>query len=161
MKTLLQNKSSQILRAIFFLSVMFVPFSTQAQCTASFTAIPDSTGTGVTFINTSTGTTGTTQYYWTFGDNTFGSSQNEYHVYNSTGWFEVCLLIIDSACQSSTCDSVFAGNIVNFCQASFSYQVNGLNVSFFDFSVGTNLSYTWDFGDGNTATGLNPVHTYS
>jgi len=132
-----------------------------AQCTASFISVPDSTGTGVSFINTSTGTTGSTQYTWSFGDNTTGSNSNEYHTYSTSGWYLVCLLITDTNCSSSTCDSVFVGNIVNFCQASFYSQAIGLTAYFTNQSVGTNLNYYWDFGDGATSTGLNATHAYS
>jgi len=30
-----------------------------------------------------------------------------------------------------------------------------------DISYGSNLSYSWDFGDGNTSTQSNPMHTYA
>lgn len=43
--------------------------------------------------------------------------------------------------------------------------VNGMTVKFLDASTyendNTEHSYAWDFGDGNTATEQNPIHTYS
>ena len=51
------------------------------------------------------------------------------------------------------------------CQADFSYMQNGPTTIFTDLSTmqSTNYSVTWDwdFGDGNTSTQQNPVHTYS
>jgi len=51
------------------------------------------------------------------------------------------------------------------CQADFSYMQNGPTTVFTDLSTmqSTNYSATWswDFGDGNTSTQQNPVHTYS
>ena len=51
------------------------------------------------------------------------------------------------------------------CQAYFSYGQNVLTTVFTDSSTmqSTNYSATWswDFGDGNTSTQQNPIHTYS
>ncbi len=45
--------------------------------------------------------------------------------------------------------------------ADFSHQDSSLSLSFdASASVGSALSYSWDFGDGNNATGLSPNHTY-
>jgi PKD repeat protein len=48
--------------------------------------------------------------------------------------------------------------------AGFSYTVNDLTASFTDASTdadGDILSRLWNFGDGNTSTVQNPVHTYA
>jgi len=54
------------------------------------------------------------------------------------------------------------------CQADFSYMQNGPTTIFTDLSTinpswSTNysVSWAWDFGDGNTSTQQNPIHTYS
>ncbi len=45
--------------------------------------------------------------------------------------------------------------------ADFSHQGNSLSLNFDGSqSVGTGLSYHWDFGDGSTGNGVNPNHTY-
>ena len=53
------------------------------------------------------------------------------------------------------------------CQADFSYMQNGPTTVFSDLSTvspswSTNysVSWFWDFGDGNTSTQQNPIHTY-
>lgn len=48
------------------------------------------------------------------------------------------------------------------CQAAMTYQVDGLTVSFTDFSFASTAieSWTWDFGDGQTGSGANPTHEY-
>ncbi|MCT4622271.1 MAG: PKD domain-containing protein, partial [Schleiferiaceae bacterium] len=54
---------------------------------------------------------------------------------------------------TTTCDSIMA---------SMASSVNYLNVQFDGTaSMGTNLSYQWDFGDGNSAFVSNPTHTYA
>lgn len=48
--------------------------------------------------------------------------------------------------------------------AAFTYAVDALTVSFTDQSFdtdGTVTSWSWSFGDGNTSTAQNPVHTYA
>ncbi len=46
--------------------------------------------------------------------------------------------------------------------AAFSGQNNALSVSFDgSSSLGTGLNYSWNFGDGNTGSGLNPQHQYA
>lgn len=44
--------------------------------------------------------------------------------------------------------------------AGFTFVVNELEVTFSNSSTDA-TSYTWDFGDSNTTTSTNPVHTYS
>lgn len=45
--------------------------------------------------------------------------------------------------------------------AGFSFTVQNTTYTFSDLSSGSGLSYAWDFGDGNTSTSQNPVHTYA
>lgn len=44
--------------------------------------------------------------------------------------------------------------------AAFSFTINGQTATFTNESVNA-VSYLWDFGDGQTSTETNPVHTYS
>ncbi len=54
-------------------------------------------------------------------------------------------------------------NVIAFgqCQSSFTSSTNGSTAQFTNTSVGSNLAYYWDFGDGGTSSALNPSHTYS
>ncbi|RYV02883.1 peptidase S8 [Shewanella sp. OPT22] len=48
--------------------------------------------------------------------------------------------------------------------ADFSYDVEMLDVSFTNMSSDVNediASYSWDFGDGNTSSDMNPMHSYA
>ena len=59
-------------------------------------------------------------------------------------------------------------NVQAQCNADFTYVQNGPTTYFTDLSTvspswSTNysVSWSWDFGDGNTSTQQNPIHTYS
>ena len=95
MKTILQTKLSRTMCAVLFIMGMFASVNTKAQCTASFYSIPDSLGSGVTFVNTSIGVSGSTSYAWTFGDGSSATGASQYHPYASSGWYLVCLVISD------------------------------------------------------------------
>src|SRR5690606_10893494 len=45
--------------------------------------------------------------------------------------------------------------------SNFTFTTNDLTASFFDDSSENPTSWEWDFGDGNTSTDQNPVHTYA
>lgn len=51
---------------------------------------------------------------------------------------------------------------LTICQALFIYEQTGdYDFQFLDASTGENLLYFWDFGDFQSSTAQNPVHTYS
>lgn len=59
-------------------------------------------------INNSTGTSSTTNYFWSFGDGTTSTVQYPTHQYSTFGLYNLCLTISDSAagCSSTYCDSI-------------------------------------------------------
>jgi PKD repeat protein len=59
-------------------------------------------------VNSSTGTTTTTNYFWNFGDGTTSTAQYPTHQYGSFGLYNLCLTISDSisGCSSTYCDSI-------------------------------------------------------
>jgi len=120
----------------------------------------------VQFNGILTSGTGTYNWYWHFGDGTTGTGQNPLHQYAQPGLYSVCVYLSQSGgtMLCSYCDSIYIQGTPNSCQASFTFQQSGNAVSFNSgnsiFPSGTVL-YTWDFGDGNTSTLANPVHTFA
>jgi gliding motility-associated-like protein len=105
-------------------------------------------------------------WQWDFGDGTLSKQQNPSHTYTSAGVFTVILRITNSnGCTSSITKRAYI-NIPNGIKADFSYSAtNGCHtpaaVNFTNKTAGLgNLHYTWDFGDGNTSTDVNPVNNY-
>ena len=132
-------------------------------CDATFTAYIDSTSNTAYFTNSSVGSA--TDYYWLFGDGRYHIGPSPVHTYPAPGYYTASLNTYN---QSNGCFDYFEnviliGNSANDVEADFFYQADFSNgsVKFFNESLGENLSYIWDFGDGTTATEENPTHIYS
>ena len=158
--TFFTNATQQIKLA--FVSCIYTPPS----CLADFYFYPDSSGIySLNFFDNSNGNP--TNYYWSFGDSTFSTQQNPTHTF-AKGYYQVCLTISDSAtnCYDTYCTwiNLDDSSQTNRCASYFSYYDSSLTVYFSGFSKSINarvIGYTWDFGDGSSGTGQNPVHTYS
>lgn len=113
----------------------------------------------VQFTDSTTG--GADQWLWTFGDGGSSTSQHPTYQYSDTGWFHVQLIVYNNTCP----DTLLITNAVHIRPpiAMFTAQ-NDCNTKytkgFTDGSVGA-LTWFWTFGDGNTSTQQNPVHTYA
>jgi PKD repeat protein len=138
-----------------------------SNCAAQFSSNHTAGTTTYTFIdfsNSGAPAASVNSWFWDFGDGTTSTLQNPVHSYNSMGPFRVCLTIGTTAgCFSTYCDSTTVGGGGGSCSAFFGYANNGCSFTFYDSSyasAGVAMAI-WDFGDGNTATGSNPSHTYS
>ena len=91
------------------------------------------------------------------------------HAYSSGGTFNVSLTVTDddgATSTASTTVSVVAGNVAPTANVNGPYTGNVGSPVTFDGSGssdsdGTVVSYTWQFGDGSTGTGVTPTHAYS
>ena len=131
----------------------------------NFTASPLS-GTApltVSFNDTSTGSIQIWQ--WDFGDGTGSGTQNPVHTYLKEGMYTVKLFVVDDERDNSITkvDYITVRNpappVANFTAAPTSGKVP-LAVQFTDTSLNTPTGWSWEFGDGTTATAQNPGHTY-
>lgn len=120
--------------------------------------------TQVNFVNNSSGN-GTLTYSWNFGNGQNSSQTNPSHTYTDAGLYDVTLTVTDQiGCIDSLVRSGYV-NVVDSVNVDFlSSTINacvGQNVSFFDNSTATPISWQWDFGDGGTANTQNPGHVYN
>ncbi len=101
------------------------------------------------------------RWVWQFGDGTTSGAQNPSHRYADTGYFTVTLTVYSSGCPST----ITIPNFI-YIKPPISHFTDSMDCSnpfvrwFKDQSIGP-LSWSWDFGDGNTSALQNPSHTYA
>ena len=109
------------------------------------------------FTSTSTGEP--TAWLWDFGDGNTSTQENPSHTYASPGTYTVCLTASNACETDSTC-----GTVTITCPvptADWVHTATDLNAAFFADTTGNPTNWLWDFGDGNTSTQENPIHTYA
>lgn len=114
-------------------------------------------------------------YVWDFGDGaTIENEPDPIHIYDEPGSYTVTLTGINTggcAAEASTVtvnvaaplDAEFALQALNQPQmnsAPMEIYMPSSGVVFTDQTVATPLTWTWDFGDGNTSDEQNPTHHY-
>ena len=103
---------------------------------------------------------------WNFGDGGTSTLQNPSHTYTATGFYTVSLKITSSiGCNSTAVIGnyirIVSGITTNFAFLAPSTCTAPFVVSFQDQSSGPGtLSYSWNFGNGNTSNLPNPTTTY-
>ena len=103
-----------------------------------------------------------TSWVWNFpgGSPAVSTQQNPTVVYNTPGVYSVTLTATNGAgADVETINNMI--NIEGIPIPGFTFVNNNGTVNFTNTSSGTNLSYFWNFGDGNTSTLENPSHTYA
>ena len=105
-------------------------------------------------------------WLWDFGDGKTSTVQNPVHTYMSSGVFTVTLTVKDTVFG---CLDVFTQQVtVNLLTTDFivspDFGCAPLTTNFSDESIvsgSANISsWYWDFGDGNSSSDPDPIHTY-
>ena len=108
--------------------------------------------------------TDATSWSWDFGDGGNSSVQNPVYTYAAAGTYNVCLITTNPCSSDSICMMVTVTDAgtppCTSTVAGFTSSSVGLDAVFVDGSSDA-TSWSWDFGDGNTSIGQNPVHTYA
>jgi gliding motility-associated-like protein len=131
---------------------------------AGFTLANVCDGTSVTFTNTSTIPTGTLSYLWSFGDGATSTDINPTHLYAGPGTYSVLLTAtsnngcVDTLTQQVTIHpepvAGFTLSNTTACDRDTVFMTNN------SVTVGTDILYTWTFGDGNTSNDVSPAYVY-
>ena len=138
---------------------------------AGFTFSPDegTVGVGVRFMDRSSDPEDRAlEYLWDFGDGVTSAEMNPLHTFDSSGTKSVRLTVTDDEGAS---DTITRGIMVYpnvRPTADFSFSPDGGTIEdvvyFVDESVdedGSVVSWSWDFGDGDTSSRREPDHRFS
>ncbi|MFC4230761.1 PKD domain-containing protein [Parasediminibacterium paludis] len=143
--------------------------------TASFTYAPTTVGGQYTFTSTSTSNdaTATLSYVWNFGDGTaLNTSANPSHTFAAGGSYSVTLTVTSNVGGLvATTSQIVSFNVkptanftanLNYNGNLFSNPVLELNAASTTVNdVNASLTYSWNFGDGTTATGITKKHIFT
>lgn len=138
-------------------------------CTASASPESGSKPLEVAFTATASGSgcSGSPAYSWDFGDGSNSTSQNPAHTYENDGTYDWSLTV---AWGGQTCEktgAITVGGCQVSCEASLSatsgYAPLAVNYSASSTATGcsSEVTYSWDFGDGSTSTEQTGTHTYT
>ncbi len=103
---------------------------------------------------------------WDFGDGETSNELDPVHNYAENGNYEVTLTVTSETCEDSQTQTVYLEGFQGYCDATFDYQQIEDIVYFYpmigmiDWFVDPNLTFTWNFGDGNTSNEMAPNHIY-
>lgn len=106
-------------------------------------------------------------YAWDFGDGTTGAGMSTTHRYTRGGTFAVRLTVTsDTGLTATTSQQVTISTTLPAGSANFVFSPTDPrpdDTVYFNASSSTLTSgtYSWDFGDGTTGSGVNPTHVYS
>lgn len=101
-------------------------------------------------------------HFWEFGDGQSSNQVHPTHTYMQNGSFTVSHTVVD---QDGCRDTVILNHYVNIGVNTLSIYAQDSTLclgdtAFFFTNASTNSSVSWDFADGDSATGLNPYHIF-
>ncbi|MBQ4819024.1 PKD domain-containing protein [Aquimarina sp. MMG016] len=113
----------------------------------------------------------TISYTWDFGDGTSSNDANPSHTYSQSGSYVVTLIISDSISTDVSDVVTITANEPNtpVAEANFVSDITtGIAPVIINFDASTSTStggvissYSWDFGNGTTGTGVTTSHEFS
>ncbi len=129
--------------------------------TADFSADPTSGCAPLVVQFTNQSSSNASSFIWQFPGGAPSSSnlKNPIVSYNLSGTYSVTLTAINSTGTNQITKTNYI-SVQNIPSSNFTFSVDTLKVTFTNTSQGAN-TFLWNFGDGNTSTAQNPVHTYA
>ncbi|MEO6948666.1 MAG: PKD domain-containing protein [Ginsengibacter sp.] len=110
-----------------------------------------------------------TKWEWDFGDGNIGAGNNPTHIYKNGGDYNVSLKITNkNGCKNFLTKksfikiypqpvAEFTSKFAGSCSAPASVLFSSVD----DGKGSANIDYKWNFGDGKTGSGSNPIHIYN
>lgn len=130
---------------------------------AEFSATPliSCANTPITFTDLTPVSDSATDWAWTFGDGGTSTVKNPIRTYADTGYMDVTLIVSQYGCADTIKkeDYIYIiPPVANFILINNC--TDRMTKKFVNKSKGAD-SWVWNFGDGNTSTDLDPIHTYA
>jgi len=108
-----------------------------------------------------------TNYSWSFGDGGTSTEIYPYHVYNQSGFYDVCLSVSNAlGCLNTSCKTVFIPSNNPFPQDSSCFagfvisQENPFEVNIVNITTGNDLTFSWTVSSSFiSVTGTGPYPT--
>lgn len=106
-----------------------------------------------------------TDWSWSFGDGNNSNEQNPSHLYKIPGVLPVALTVTDvNRCKITTVKDINYFPVPSYLVVAPSEFIGCQPASIFfenlSFPVDETYDILWDFGDGQTGTGVSPTHIY-
>lgn len=131
---------------------------------ADFTNTVACQGDNTSFTDMSTTSAGTVNSWnWDFGDFTVSIAENPLHNYGSSGTFNVTLIAGSSNGCYDTIQKTITVNPLPIADFTYGSACQGTPIQFLDNSFiasGSINMWNYDFGDGNSSSLEDPMHTY-
>lgn len=121
----------------------------------------------IDFTNTSSNLGSNVSYLWSFGTGDESNDESPSYTYNEPGMYTVSLMVTNDEKCSNTftqTDYIKANETptADFEPVPPETVLEEPTINFTDNSTSNgSLTYTWNFGDGNTSSLQNPSHSYS
>ena len=106
-------------------------------------------------------------YSWDFGDSSTGTGATPIHTYTTPGTYTATLTVDDRFATSTATTTVNVTNAAPVANPGGPYSVTWNKYLQFNGALSSDadgdniLSYQWDFGDGNTGSGVTPYNKYA
>ncbi len=102
-------------------------------------------------------------YEWDFGDGNGDTGAAVSHIYAASGNYTATITATNSVSQDTTTTLVQVDSLINGLAAENDGPTTLGDSTHLTATIsgGSNVSYEWDFGDGNSDTGATVSHTYS
>jgi len=150
------------------ISLCLSPRAFAAAPVANFIASPLSGCAPIVVQFTDQSTGNPTSWQWDLGNNTTSTLQNPSTTYINPGTYTITLTVTNADGSNTKTQvnyiNVLPSPTVNFAANDSSVSCPPKTVQFTNLSnpnIPGNVTYYWDFGDGNTSTAQNPSHTYT
>lgn len=131
---------------------------------ANFSFVITNNGTLPCTVNFIDSSTNAKTYHWDFGDGHSSTLQNPTNSYTCAKTYNVKLVVGNDYGKDSVVKTVTIAQAkpkANFTFTISDQQTLPVILTCSNTSTGSNVSYSWSFGNGNTSTQANPTNSYS